>query len=83
VGRGRENRTFGFVAQSLVQMPRYTVFGRVESESSTQQNACRTGIYAVERRENCTEDLQNQTFSSKYGLPVNNTVKKEELNWKS
>jgi hypothetical protein len=26
-----------------------------------------------------TESLQNRAFSSKFGLPVNNTVKKEEL----
>jgi hypothetical protein len=30
-----------------------TVFGRVESESCIQQNACRKGIYAIARRENC------------------------------
>jgi hypothetical protein len=33
--------------------------------------------------ENCTKSLQNQAFSSKFGLPVNNTVKKEELTWKT
>jgi hypothetical protein len=30
-----------------------TVLGRVESESCIQQNACRKGIYAIPRRENC------------------------------
>jgi hypothetical protein len=42
-----------------------TVFWRVESESGTQQNACRNGIYAIARRENCTESLQNWAISSK------------------
>jgi hypothetical protein len=40
VARGRGNRTDGLVAQSLVQMPRYTVFGRVESESWTRKRTC-------------------------------------------
>jgi hypothetical protein len=30
-----------------------TVVGRVESESSVQQNAGRKGIYAIARRKNC------------------------------
>jgi hypothetical protein len=40
IARGCENRTDGLVAQSLVQMPRYTVFGRVESESWMRQSTC-------------------------------------------
>jgi hypothetical protein len=30
-----------------------TVFGRVKSESSIHQNACRKGIYAIARRKKC------------------------------
>jgi hypothetical protein len=47
--RGRETRWSILYIYSNIGL----MFGHFESECSIQQNACRTGIYAIARREKC------------------------------
>jgi hypothetical protein len=95
VVRGCKNRTCRLAARSVVQYStvQYTtvkyiyiyilwlMFGRSESESCMRQNACYPVKRGFTQLRGATVDLslQRRTCPSKFGLPVNNTVKKEEL----